>query len=75
MATALAENKVGNINFERRDLISARKSHPSPNDFEETFAFNLIQQNVTHFSIIFFSQNLCAVPLKKLNLNYYSQAL
>ena len=38
-----------NINFERRDLISAQKSHPSPDDIGEIFAFNLTKQNVTHF--------------------------
>ena len=26
--------------FERRDLTSVQKGHPSPNDFGETFAFN-----------------------------------
>ena len=53
MATASAGNKVNNINFERRDLTSAEKSHPSPDDFGETFAFNLIKENVSHFSFIF----------------------
>ena len=38
-----------NVNFERRDLTSARKSHPFPNDFTETFELNLIKENVTHF--------------------------
>ena len=35
-----------NINFEREDLTSAPKIYPSPNDFGETFALNLIKQNV-----------------------------
>ena len=40
-----------NINFEKRDLTSAQKSHPSPNNFEATyFHLNLIKQNVTYFS-------------------------
>ena len=50
-----------NINFERRDLTSG-----------EVFAFNLIKQNVTHFSFIFLTLNFF-VPLKNLNLNYYCQ--
>ena len=40
------ERKWVNINFERRDLISAQKSHPSTNDVGEIIAFNLIKQNV-----------------------------
>ena len=31
-----------NINFERRDLTSAQKSHPSPDDFGETYHLHLI---------------------------------
>ena len=31
------------MNFERRDLTSAQKNHPSPDDFGEIFAFNLIK--------------------------------
>ena len=37
--------------FYRRDLTSAEKSHPSPDDFKETFALNLIKQNVTNSHI------------------------
>ena len=33
------------------DLTSAEKSHPSPDDFKETFALNLIKQNVTNSHI------------------------
>ena len=33
-------------------LTSSQKSHPSPINFRETFALNLIKQNVTHFSVI-----------------------
>ena len=32
------------MNFEKRDLTTAQKSHPSPYDFGETFPFNLIKQ-------------------------------
>ena len=64
-----------NINFERKDLFSVEKSHPSPDDFGEAFAFNSIKQNVTHFSFIFFTQNFLLWLLKNLNLNYYCQAL
>ena len=40
-----------NFNFEKRDIISAHKSVPSPKNFEATyFHFNLIKENVTHFS-------------------------
>ena len=39
-----------NINFDRRDLTSKEKIHPSHNDFGETYLhFNLIKQNVTNF--------------------------
>ena len=61
-----------NINFERRDLTSVQKSHPSLEFSGEVFAFNLIKQNVTHFSFIFLTLNFF-VPLKNLNLNYYCQ--
>ena len=60
------------INFERRDLTSVQKSHPSLEFSGEVFAFNLIKQNVTHFSFIFLTLNFF-VPLKNLNLNYYCQ--
>ena len=33
-------------------MTSAQKIHLSPDDFGETFAFDLIKQNVTHFSFI-----------------------
>ena len=42
ISTASAENNV-NINFKRRDLTSAQKSHRFPDDFGDTFAFNLIK--------------------------------
>ena len=38
-----------NINYERGDLTFAQKSHPSPDDFGETFAFNLIKKCNTIF--------------------------
>ena len=63
-----------NINFERRDLTSAQKSHLSTDNFGETFAFNLIKQNVTYFSFMFLTQNFFCVP-ENLNLNYYCQVL
>ena len=43
MATASAKKKWVDINFERKDLTSAQKSQPTPNDFGETFAFNSIK--------------------------------
>ena len=49
-----------NINFERRDLNSPRKSHPLPMIFERFafyFAFDLRKQNVTDFSFISSTQN------------------
>ena len=52
------ETKWVNINFKRRDAISAQKSYPFPHDFGEIFAFNLIKQNVTHFSFIFLTQKI-----------------
>ena len=52
MATVSAGNQVS-INFQGGNLTSAKKSHPSPDDFGETFARNLIKQNATHFSFIF----------------------
>ena len=64
-----------NINFERRDLTSIKKSHSSPNHFGEAFAFNLIKQNVTHFSFIFLRQDFFYGLLKNLNLNYHCQVL
>ena len=33
------EKKWVHINFDRRDLTSARKSHPSPDNYWETFVF------------------------------------
>ena len=60
------ETMRANINFEKRDLTSAQKSHLSRDDFGKTFAFDLIKQNVTHFSFIFLTQNFFAVPLKTL---------
>ena len=53
-----------NINFERRDLFSAQKSYPFPNDFGEAFAFNVIKQNLTRFSFSFLKQNFCCAPEK-----------
>ena len=53
-----------NINFERRDLTSAQKRHPFPDDFGENFAWNLIKQSVTHFYFIFLTQNLLLSPWK-----------
>ena len=38
------------VNFERRGLTSAQKSHPSPDEFGKIFAFNVIKRSVTHFS-------------------------
>ena len=35
-----------NINFERRDLTPANKSHPSSDNFGEPFALTLIKKNV-----------------------------
>ena len=64
-----------NNNFETRDLTSEQKCHPSPDNFGETFAFNLIKQNETHFSLIFLTKKRFAVYLKNLNLNYYYQVL
>ena len=51
------ETKQVNINFERRDLTSTQKNHPSPDDFREIFACNLIKQNVTQFSFFFLTQD------------------
>ena len=34
------EKKSVNIKFAKRDLISAHKSHPTPDDFGETLALN-----------------------------------
>ena len=59
------QKKSANIKFERRDLTSAQKNHPSFDDLGETFAFNLIKQNGTHFSFIFLTQKF----LQFLNLN------
>ena len=53
-----------NINFERRELTSAQKSHLSTDNFGEAFAFNLIKQNVTYFSFMFLTQNFFCVPEK-----------
>ena len=60
------EIKWVNINFDKRDLTSAQKSHSSPDDFGKTFLFTLIKQNVTYFSFIFLTQNflLCLWNLK-----------
>ena len=55
--------------------LPVQKSHPSPDDFGETFAFNLIKQNLTQFSFIFLTQNIFAVPFEILNLNNYCQVL
>ena len=49
-----------NINFERRDLNSPRKSHPLSMILERFafyFAFDLRKQNVTDFSLISSTQN------------------
>ena len=62
-----------NMNFQRKDLTSAQKCHPSLIDFGETFAFNLIKQNRTHFSFIFLTQNVLLCPWK--NLIFYCQVL
>ena len=43
-------------------MTSAQKIHLSPDDIGETFAFDLIKQNVTHFSFIF-NTKLFAVRL------------
>ena len=64
-----------NINFERRDLTSVQKSHPSPNDFGETFAFNLRKQDLKHFLFHLFNTKHFAVPLESLNSNYCCQVL
>ena len=53
-----------NMNFETTDITSARKSHPSTNNFGDTFAFNLIKQIVIHFSFIFLTQNVLLYPWK-----------
>ena len=58
------ETKWVSINFQRGDLTSAKKSHLSPDDFGETFAWNLIKQNATHFSFIFLTQNFCCAHEK-----------
>ena len=60
------EIKWVNINFDKKDLTSAQKSHSSPDDFGKTFLFTLIKQNVTYFSFIFLTQNflLCLWNLK-----------
>ena len=52
------------IDFEKKDLTSAQKSHPSPQDFGETCVSNLVKQNVTHFPFIFLTQNFCCAPEK-----------
>ena len=49
-----------NINFERRDLNSPQKSHPSPlilEKFAFSFAFDLRKQNETDFSFMSLAQN------------------
>ena len=54
------EAECVNINFERRDLNSPRKSHPLPmilKKFAFYFAFDLRKQNVTDFSFISSTQN------------------
>ena len=43
---------------------SAQKSHLSADDFGEIFAFNLIIQNVTHFSFNLFIENFLLGPRK-----------
>ena len=58
------------INFERRDLTSAQKSHPSPDDLVETFC---IYSNKTKYTLFFylFNTKLFTVSLKNVYLNYY----
>ena len=63
------------ISWLRFQQESAQKSHLSADDFGEIFAFNLIKQNVTHFSFNFLTENFFSVPPKNLNLNYYCQVL
>ena len=49
-------------------MTSAQKIHLSPDDFGETFAFDLIKQNVTHFSFIFNTKLFAVRFCMKLNL-------
>ena len=69
MAKASAGNKGSRYSFERRDLTSEQKSHPSVDYFGKTIAIDF-KKNVTHFSFIFFNTNGFTVPVKNLNLNY-----
>ena len=59
MDTASAGNNVS----KKRPNFCTEKS-PSPDDFGETFACNLIKQNVTHFPFIFLTQNFLLCPWK-----------
>ena len=69
------EAKWVNINFERRDLTSTQKGHPSTDDFGATFSLSLIKQDAAHFSFIFLTKKTYAVLLKNLNLNFCCQVL
>ena len=64
MDTVSVGNNVRvDINFERRDLTPAQKSHPSSDDFRETFAFNLKKKCNTFFFHLF-KRILFTVPMK-----------
>ena len=52
------------ISWLRFQQESAQKSHLSADDFGEIFAFNLIKQNVTHFSFNFLTENFFLCPRK-----------
>ena len=58
------DTKWVNINFERRELTSARTSYRSTDDFGAIFPLNLIKQNVTHFSFIFLNKTFCRASEK-----------
>ena len=62
------ETVLVNVNFERRGLTSAQKSHPSLDNFGETYAFKLIKR--IFLFTFFFNTKPFAVPLQDLNLNY-----
>ena len=56
-----------NIKFERRDLASVQKIHPSLDDFGEAFACNKTKCNSFFFQI--FNKKLFSVPMNNLNFN------
>ena len=59
------ETMCVNINFEIRDLTSSQKRHAFPRWFRRNlFVFNLIKQNVTHFSFIFLTKTFFCAPEK-----------